>query len=71
MEPVKPVDPIFQFPAARVHFSPQLPKGADPKQRLRDKNLKVPFAIGDEEAGTYTIQLTDEQAALLPKEGKE
>ena len=42
-----------------------------PKGRLRDENLKVAFEIGDGEAKTYTIRLTDEQAALLPKEGKE
>ena len=42
-----------------------------PDGSLRDKNLKVPFEIGDGEAETYTIRLTNEQAALLPKEGKE
>ena len=42
-----------------------------PEGRLRDKNLKAAFEIEDGTAGPFTIQLTDEQAALLPKEGEE
>ena len=42
-----------------------------PKGRLRGKNLKIPFEIGDNGPKTFTIRLTDEQVAMLPKESKE
>ena len=42
-----------------------------PEGRLRDKNLKVPFDISNGESRTFTIRLTDEQLALLPREGNE